>query len=186
MSGRDLGRALLTIARSAIAERLGLAPAREAGHAALQELSATFVTLRYAGQLRGCIGSLRAVRPLEEDVRQNAIAAAFRDPRFSPLAATEFRATSVEVSLLSACEPIEVASEEELLARLRPGVDGLILECGRHRATFLPQVWEALGEPREFLAALKHKAGLPERFWSPSVNVSRYAVTKWVDQDFAF
>jgi len=186
MSGRDLGRAVLTIARSAIAERLGLPRGAETSHAALQEPSATFVTLRHAGQLRGCIGSLQAVRPLGEDVRQNAIAAAFRDPRFAPLAATEFAATSVEVSLLSASEPIEVASEEELLARLRPGVDGLILECGRHRATFLPQVWEALDEPREFLAALKHKAGLPEGFWSCSVNVSRYAVTKWVDQDFAF
>jgi len=185
MTGRDLGHALLTIARSAIAERLGLGRLDEAKHAALQQHSATFVTLKKTGQLRGCIGSLRAVRPLAVDVRENAIAAAFHDPRFAPLAATEFRSTSLEVSLLSAAEPVDFASEEELLARLRPGVDGLILEYGRHRATFLPQVWEALADPREFLVALKQKAGLPEGFWHAQVSVSRYAVTKWTDLDFA-
>jgi len=144
------------------------------------------VTLRQSGELRGCIGSLQAVRPLGVDVRDNAIAAAFFDPRFTPLAETELRETSIEVSLLSPSEWIEVADEEDLLARLRPGVDGLILECGRHRATFLPQVWEILDTPREFLAALKCKAGLPQDFWSPLVNVSRYAVTKWTERDFAY
>ncbi|HYA65721.1 MAG TPA: AmmeMemoRadiSam system protein A [Burkholderiaceae bacterium] len=186
MTGRELGHAVLTIARSAIAERLGLGRLKEASHAALQQHSATFVTLRNTGQLRGCIGSLQATRPLALDVRENAIAAAFRDPRFAPLEVAEFAATSVEVSLLSAAERVEVASEQELLARLRPGVDGLILEFGRHRATFLPQVWEALAEPREFLAALKEKAGLPEGFWHTNMSVSRYLVTKWVDLDFAW
>lgn len=186
MTGRDLGHALLTIARSAIAERLGLGRFDEGKHAALQQHSATFVTLKKTGQLRGCIGSLRAVRPLAVDVRENAIAAAFHDPRFSPLAAAEFRATSVEVSLLSAAEPLEVSSEQELLTRLRPGLDGVILEYGRHRATFLPQVWEALADPREFMAALKQKAGLPDGFWHARISVSRYAVIKWVDLDFAF
>ena len=185
MTGRDLGHALLTIARSAIAERLGLGNFEKAEHAALQQHSATFVTLKKTGQLRGCIGSLRAARPLAIDVRENAIAAAFHDPRFAPLAAAEFRSTSVEVSLLSAAERVNVGSEEELLAQLRPGVDGLILEYGRHRATFLPQVWEALADPREFLAALKQKAGLPEGFWHAGLSVSRYGVTKWVDLDFA-
>jgi AmmeMemoRadiSam system protein A len=184
MTGRDLGRTLLTIARSAIAERLGLYRLGEANHAALLQQAATFVTLKHSGELRGCIGSLQPVRPLGVDVRENAIAAAFRDPRFAPLAAAEFEATWVEVSLLSAHERIEVADEEDLVAGLRPGIDGLILEYGRHRATFLPQVWEALADPREFLAALKHKAGLPEDFWNPSVNVSRYEVTKWVERDF--
>ena len=186
MTGRDLGHALLTIARSAIAERLGLGRLKESSHGALQKPSATFVTLRHTGELRGCIGSLQPIRPLAVDVRENAIAAAFRDPRFAPLAAAEFQAISVEVSLLSAAERVEVASEEELLAQLRPGVDGLILEYGRHRATFLPQVWEALADPREFMAALKDKAGLPEGFWHARLRVSRYAVTKWVDLDFAF
>jgi AmmeMemoRadiSam system protein A len=156
----------------------------EANHAALLQQAATFVTLKHSSELRGCIGSLQPVRPLGVDVRENAIAAAFRDPRFAPLAAAEFEATWVEVSLLSAHERIEVADEEDLVAGLRPGIDGLILEYGRHRATFLPQVWEALADPREFLAALKHKAGLPEDFWNPSVNVSRYEVTKWVERDF--
>jgi len=186
MTGLDLGRALLTIARSAIAERLGLAKLDEASHAALQQRSATFVTLKRSGELRGCIGSLQAVRPLGMDVRDNAIAAAFRDPRFKPLVAAEFEDTSVEVSLLSAGQRMQVANEEELVARLRPGIDGLILEYGRHRATFLPQVWEKLFDPREFLDALKLKAGLPADFWSASVNVSRYGVTKWTEQDFVF
>jgi len=184
MTRCDLGPVLLRIARSAIGERLGLSGFDEPGHAALQEHLATFVTLKQSGQLRGCIGSLQAVRPLGVDVRENAIAAAFRDPRFAPLAAAEFEATSVEVSLLSADERIEAASEQDLVERLRPGVDGLILEYRGRRATLLPQVWEALADPREFLAALKRKAGLPEDFWTPGLSVSRYAVTKWGEPAF--
>lgn len=184
MRERELGRALLTIARSAIAVELGFPRAGEASHAALMQPAATFVTLRNAGQLRGCIGSIRPVRPLGADVRENAVAAAFRDPRFPPLAAAEFAATAVEVSLLSADERLDVRDEEDLVARLRPGVDGVILEYGSQRATFLPQVWEALAEPRAFVAALKRKAGLPEAFWSPRMNVSRYGVTKWEENEF--
>jgi hypothetical protein len=181
---RDLGRALLTIARSAIGAELGFRPIAEASHAALAQPAATFVTLKHSGELRGCIGSLKPLRPLRVDVRENAIAAAFRDPRFPPLAVVEFEATSVEVSLLSADERLDVLDEEDLVAHLRPGVDGVILEYGRLRATFLPQVWEALADPRAFLAALKRKAGLPEDFWSPRVNVSRYRVTKWMESEF--
>jgi len=179
MVGHDLGSALLAIARSAIAEELGLPALGTASHAALGQPAATFVTLRRAGELRGCVGSVTASRPLAVDVRENAIAAAFRDPRFPPLGVAEFDAVSVEVSLLSARERIDFADEDELVACLRPGQDGLILECGRRRATFLPQVWDALPHPREFLAALKRKAGLPAHFWSPHLNVSRYGVTKW-------
>ncbi len=184
MDERDLGRTLLTIARSAIAEGLGFSPLGQPSHEALRQPAATFVTLKNSGELRGCIGSLKPIRPLGVDVRENAIAAAFRDPRFPPLAAIEFEATSVEVSLLSADERVDVADEEDLVARLRPGFDGLILEYGRHRATFLPQVWEALADPREFLAALKRKAGLPVDFWSPHLSVSRYGVIKWAESDF--
>jgi hypothetical protein len=184
MSERDLGRALLTIARSAIGAELGFRPSVGASHAALTQPAATFVTLKLADELRGCIGSLKPLRPLDVDVRENAIAAAFRDPRFPPLATVEFEATMVEVSLLSADERLAVRDEEELLARLRPNVDGLVLEYGRHRATFLPQVWESLPEPRAFLAALKRKAGLAVDFWSPQVNVSRYGVTKWAESEF--
>ncbi|MEO8675961.1 MAG: AmmeMemoRadiSam system protein A [Casimicrobiaceae bacterium] len=180
----DLGSALLTIARSAIAEAFGLPNLDEAGHAALAQPGATFVTLKRRGQLRGCIGSLRPVRPLGVDVRQNAIGAAFRDPRFPPLALAEFEKVLVEVSLLSADERIDVVDENDLLARLRPGVDGLILEYGRQRATFLPQVWDSLPDPRHFLTALKLKAGLPEDFWNAQMNVARYSVTKWSQSEF--
>jgi AMMECR1 domain-containing protein len=88
------------------------------------------------------------------------------------------------VSLLSASESVEAVDEQDLIARLRPGVDGLVIEYGRHRATFLPQVWEALGQPRQFLAALKRKAGLPEGFWSERMSFERYRVTKWAESDF--
>lgn len=184
MAGRDLGIALLAIARSAIGEALGLAAPGAAGDSTLGEPAATFVTLRHAGELRGCVGSVAPVRPLRVDVRENALAAAFRDPRFPPLAVAEFDAVAIEVSLLSLRERIDVADEDELVARLRPGLDGLILEHGRHRATFLPQVWDALPQPRDFVSALKRKAGLPDNFWGKRVNVFRYGVTKWCEAEF--
>jgi AmmeMemoRadiSam system protein A len=183
VSDADLGAALLAIARSAIAAELGLPRRSESSHPALDAPGATFVTLKRDGELRGCIGSLEPTRRLGVDVRENALAAAFRDPRFPPLLAVELDATRVEVSLLSAREALRAADEEHLCRQLRPGIDGVVLEYGRHRATFLPQVWETLEDPREFLAALKHKAGLSGRFWSPQLNVSRYSVTKWVEPD---
>jgi AmmeMemoRadiSam system protein A len=177
----DLGCVLLAIARSAIAAELGLPKGEPAGHSALARRAATFVTLKRHGELRGCIGSLEPRRPLGVDVRANAIAAAFRDPRFAPLAAVEFEETAVEVSLLSDSEPIVAVGEDEVLARIRPGHDGVTIACGSRRATFLPQVWEALDDPHEFLAALKRKAGLPADFWSPELRVSRYQVTRWAE-----
>lgn len=179
-----LGRALIGCARHAIAAEIAVACAEPLGHAELLRPGATFVTLFYRGELRGCIGSLRSTRELGLDVRENAIAAAFRDPRFPPLGAAEFEATSVEVSLLSPAESFRFASESELRHRLRPGVDGVTLELDQRRATFLPQVWEALPEPGDFLAALKQKAGLPVDFWSPGLNVALYQVTKWKECDF--
>lgn len=184
MADRELGRTLLAIARGAIGARLGVNAASAPRHEALAQPAATFVTLKQNDELRGCIGSLEALRPLGVDVRENALAAAFRDPRFPPLAATEFETTSVEVSLLSASEPVVVVDEEDLIARLRPGVDGLIIAWGHRRATFLPQVWESLGEPRQFLGALKRKAGLPVDFWSAELKVARYGVTKWAESEF--
>ena len=181
---RDLGRALLRIARDAIGAELGFSRDRGVEHEALAQPGATFVTLIKDGELRGCIGTLAAVRSLRTDVEANAVAAAFRDPRFLPLRGVEFVATSVEVSVLSASEPIAFHDEAHLLAQLRPGVDGVILEYGRRRATFLPQVWDTIGEPRGFLEALKHKAGLPPGFWHPRVNVARYSVTKWKQTEF--
>ena len=186
MAGSDaeLGRVLLAIARSAIGEELGLDSLPPPVHGALTSPGATFVTLKQAGELRGCIGSLEPRRPLGVDVRENAIAAAFRDPRFPPLAPREFETTSIEVSLLSPDEPVDVRSEEELIAKLRPGVDGVVVQHGARRATFLPQVWATIADPRAFLGALKRKAGMTEDFWSPQLNVSRYTVTKWAEAEF--
>jgi len=180
----DLGRVLLAIARSAIGGELGIRVPAASPHAALAIPAATFVTLRQAGELRGCIGSLERRRQLGADVRENAIAAAFRDPRFPPLADREFETTSIEVSLLSADEPVDARDQEEVIAKLRFGVDGVIVQHGAQRATFLPQVWDSIADPRAFLAALKKKAGLPEDFWSPRLNVSRYTVTKWAEPEF--
>lgn len=140
----------------------------------LAELRATFVTLEKRGQLRGCIGMLEAVRPLAEDVAENAFSAAFKDYRFAPLTADEFDGLSIHISLLSPPEPMTFSSERDLLEQIRPGVDGLILEEGYRRGTFLPSVWESLPEPEQFLRHLKQKAGLPAQYWSDSVKISRY------------
>jgi AmmeMemoRadiSam system protein A len=182
---RELGRALLTIARSAIAAQLALPRVDEPDDPALAQPAATFVTLHAHGELRGCIGSLEPVRPLRVDVRENAVAAAFRDPRFPPLAAREFESTSVEVSLLSQPERLFVADEDDLVRRLRPGIDGLILDHDGRRATFLPQVWDAIPDPRDFIAALKRKAGWAHGFWGLRMNVFRYGATKWKEREFS-
>jgi AmmeMemoRadiSam system protein A len=188
MHDAELGRSLVMIARRAIGTALGEAagvrPERaESGHPALDAPGATFVTLFKDGLLRGCIGSIEARRPLGIDVRANAVAAAFDDPRFPRLGADEFRDTSVEVSLLSAREAMTADGEQALLAQFRPGIDGVVLEFAGRRATFLPQVWDTLREPAEFLAELKRKAGLPIDFWSSAVHISRYGVTKWRESD---
>jgi len=180
-----LGLALVSIARRAIGTRLGLAGEEPPAHAALATPAATFVTLFCNAELRGCIGSLQPLRALGEDVRENAINAAFHDPRFPPLAQTEFGATSIEVSLLSPSMRQCFATEEDLLARLRPGIDGVTLEYGRCRGTFLPQVWDTLPDPRAFLAELKRKAGLPGDFWNARLAVGVYQVTKWKESEFA-
>lgn len=176
----ERGRILLALARDSLVEAFGLGVARSFEAPWLAEPGATFVTLRGGKELRGCVGTVRAYRPLGEDVRANARAAAFNDSRFPPLTAAELAGVAVEVSLLSAPEPLPPAStEEEALARLRPEVDGLILEYGGYRSTFLPQVWEQLPRPRDFLAHLKRKAGLPPAFWSPDVLLWRYTVAQW-------
>ena len=175
----ELGRALLVRARNAIGAQLGVPPQPEPPHPRLAEPGASFVTLMQRGHLRGCIGSLEGWRTLDEDVRENARAAAFRDPRFPPLSAAELPTTRVEVSLLAPTVPMKFASEADAIRQLRPGIDGVILEYGGHRGTFLPQVWETLTEPNLFLAHLKQKAGLPADFWLPEIALRRYEVMKW-------
>jgi len=178
-TGPEPGRVLLRLARCSIAEALGDPPRPLPQEDWLNEPGATFVTLTRDGELRGCIGSLQAHRPLVEDVCRNACAAAFDDPRFAPLGRDELEATCCEVSLLSPAEPMQFEDEADALAQLRPGIDGVILEYGRYRSTFLPQVWEQLPDPRQFMAHLKRKAGLPDDFWDKDVRLSRYTVTKW-------
>jgi AmmeMemoRadiSam system protein A len=150
---------------------------------ALQARGASFVTLTRNGALRGCIGSLRPQRPLGDDIVANAIAAATADPRFPPLTLAELGEVSIEVSVLSAPEFIDFASEDALLAQLRPGEDGLILFSGCRSATFLPQVWAQLPDPRDFLAALKEKAGLPAGRPTANLMAARYTVQKWREDD---
>ncbi len=145
----------------------------------LQEPRATFVTLKLDGRLRGCIGTLEAYRPLVQDVAENAFAAAFQDPRFPPLGEAEYPRLEYHVSILSEPEPFPVRDEADLLARLRPGVDGLVLSQGPHRATFLPAVWDSLPDARDFVAHLKLKAGLPAEHWSDAMRFERYTVEEF-------
>lgn len=176
----ELGAALLTLARNAIAEKLGCGRVTEpAQPEEFLRPGAVFVTLKSDGNLRGCIGSLAAWRPLRDDVTANACAAAFGDPRFKPLGANELSAVKLEVSLLSPTHPIAFSSEADAIAQLNPGIDGVVLEYGHHRGTFLPQVWEDLPEPHQFMAQLKRKAGLSPDFWSNDIRLSRYSVDKW-------
>lgn len=141
---------------------------------------ATFVTLQKKHQLRGCIGTLEAIRPLAEDIAENAFLAAFKDPRFPPLAGDEFDELEIHLSILTPAEPVAFTSEQDLITKLKPGVDGLILEEGRRRGTFLPSVWEQLPEPEQFLRHLKQKAGLAFDYWSENIRIYRYR-TEMID-----
>lgn len=172
---------LLDLARQSIAG--GRGRAAPAAPPALRDLStplraprASFVTLRLTGALRGCRGSLTAERPLAHDVWENAWASAYDDPRFPPLEATDAAAIEIGVCALSGLEPIPAATRDALLAWIEPGRHGLVLAAGPHRATFLPQVWDTLPEPADFLDRLLDKAGLPSEPWSPLTQAWRYTV----------
>ncbi|HEU5293421.1 MAG TPA: AmmeMemoRadiSam system protein B [Burkholderiaceae bacterium] len=178
-----LGGALLARARNAIADALSLPQIDEPAHPALRSPGATFVTLRRRGALRGCVGTLTAVRPLADDVRMQALCAAFRDARFTPLTRDEFDGLEIEVSVVEPALPIAARSEADACAQLRPGVDGVILQWRGVQATLLPQVWQRLPDPRDFLAALKQKAGLAPSFWNEGVKLSRYRVRHFADSE---
>lgn len=169
---------LLDVAARAIAEgiSLGLAwqPEPLEHEPVLRRPGACFVTLSRDGELRGCRGMLEPVRPLCQDVAHNAYLTAFDDPRFPPVTVEELSSLYLEVSVLSPLELLPVTNERELLACLRPGMDGLVLSDGFERATFLPKVWDKLPEPAEFLRHLKWKAGWPADYWSESLRVQRY------------
>jgi uncharacterized protein len=140
----------------------------------LCEPGASFVTLGVSSQLRGCMGSLEAYQALIEDIAQNAYSSAFRDPRFHPLTKEEYPNITKHISVLSKPKPMFFTSEKDLLAQIRPGIDGLILSDQGHRGTFLPAVWKSLSTPELFLHHLKLKAGLPEDHWSETLKIERY------------
>ncbi len=175
------GKKLLQTARSAIADKLsgsggGLDKATDAPPH-LQEPRGTFVTLTKNGSLRGCIGHLAAREPVIEGVRQNSINAAFKDPRFPPLSRDEFDGIKIEISVLTEPIPLEHSGGRDLLEKLQPKVDGVIIRKGGRQATFLPQVWEQLPDKKNFLSHLCLKAGLPGDAWmSGDLEVSTYRV----------
>ena len=164
------------MARESLRSAVGLAqkPAQIPDDPQLLQPRACFVTLTINDELRGCIGTLEAYRPLYQDLAENSRASALRDPRFPPLREQELEAVEIHISILSPPEPMEFRSEVDLLEQIRPGVDGLILTEGGHRGTFLPSVWEQLPTPELFLGHLKQKAGLPPTYWSNTLEISRY------------
>ncbi len=179
------GLELLRLARGSIEHGIRFdepSPIDDAGlPAELAGPAATFTTLRQEGELRGCCGSLEALRPLAVDVAHSAFRAAFRDPRFAPLGEGELARIRLEVAVLSPLEPVVVSDEADLIDQLRPGVDGLVMQAGRRRATFLPKVWESFPEPQRFIAALKVKCGLLDDDWPEHLEFQRYRTTAYAE-----
>ena len=189
--GAEHGRSLLRIARASLSAALRAgadSPAPQALDPWLLERRASFVTLMQGEKLRGCVGTLDAHRTLAEDVAANALSAAFQDTRFKPLTQEEFASLDIEVSLLSTPKRVRFEDHADLVSRLRPGVDGLILEYGDEeagkRATYLPQVWESLPHPDRFIASLKQKAGIPQDTDIRRCRVKRYTALKWREAEF--
>ncbi|MGO5287779.1 AmmeMemoRadiSam system protein B [Pseudoscardovia suis] len=207
----DAGPVLLSIARRALEDALGI-DSSDTAHAAQSESEsqhpnpakpikpdslsarhrawlhapgASFVTLTEDGRLRGCIGTLTPHQSLEEDVAEHAVDAAFRDPRFPAVRPWEYPFLDVEVSVLGSPHPIDASSREAVERALTPGTDGLILGDGRHRATYLPQVWEQLPDPHDFVGQLLLKAGLPRDYWSDEMTAQTYRVTAFHDSGTA-
>jgi AmmeMemoRadiSam system protein A len=178
---------LLRLARETIAHRLRGEGPPQVDLSALDESltrdGASFVTLTKHGALRGCIGSLEPRRPLVLDVRENAVAAALQDPRFPPVSLEELDDLRVEVSVLSVPQLLSYEGPDDLVAKLRPGVDGVVIERGWNRATFLPQVWEKLPDPHQFLQHLCLKAYLSADFYHhPGLDVYTYQVEKFEEE----
>lgn len=182
----DEQKTLLGIARKSI--QYGLETGKphavnlEAIPPKLRQQRATFVTLNKQDQLRGCIGVIEARQALALDTAQNAFSAAFNDPRFQPLQPDELSQLRISLSILSPPNPLQFESEQELLEKIQPGIDGLILEAGYYRGVFLPSVWESLPDPTQFLSQLKRKAGLPVDYWSEDVQVSYFRTAYFSEQ----
>ena len=180
-------RTLLRVARDSIAcgVRSGMPiPIRSDGMPEqLTRLRASFITLQSSGQLRGCMGSLEATRPLIVDVAETACSSALNDPRFHPVQEAELAMLNIEISVLSPLTEMDISSEQMLLEALQPGVDGLVLVFADRRATFLPKMWEQIPRPSTFIETLKQKAGLPVDFWSPEVRAYRYLTETFSESD---
>lgn len=181
---------LLDIARRSVVEGLGRhlpdsPPEHAAAPGSLLEPRATFATLELDGQLRGCCGTIEPRRPLLHDVWYNAWTSAYADPRFPPVSADELAALAFTISVLTPLEPLAASSEAELIAQLEPGVDGIVLAWGSARATFLPAVWHALPEPREFLAHLRRKAGFPGSLSWSAITTLRYRTETFCSDELA-
>jgi uncharacterized protein len=178
-------RQLLAVATDVIGDALLGRPARpphpQEWTDAVASPGASFVTLERDGELLGCIGTLTPDEPLVVDVARHALAAAFADPRLPPVTVADYATMTVKVSVLSTPETIAASTHDELLERLRPGVDGVLVECEHRRATLLPTVWRHLRDPREFVAALWQKAGMRPGTWPPTTRVARYTTDEFAD-----
>jgi AmmeMemoRadiSam system protein A len=176
---------LLEIARRSIAQGFSTGAALRLEPAdydpELREAAAVFVTLTREGDLRGCIGSLQATDALVQAVASAAFNSAFLDRRFEPVRQDELDLLSIEISVLSPLEPLQVESRAALLECLRPGIDGLVIEDLGRRATFLPKVWEKIGSPQDFVEQLLLKAGLPAGYWADSISLQRYQCLTFAD-----
>jgi len=179
------GQLLVRLARHTLMDRLG----KQIPQADIDSLNTalkdscfkspcgTFVTLKINERLRGCIGNLASDTPLASGVRRNVINAAFHDPRFSPLNTSELDRVEIEISILSEPQPLKCRDGDDLINKLRPHIDGVIIRKDHSSATFLPQVWEQLPQPQDFLAHLCMKAGLQADSWqNPELEVSIYQV----------
>lgn len=171
-------RTLLQLAVVAVRDRLHQRPPSPSDPTTwtepLRELRATFVTLRRRGELRGCCGTVRPREPLARDVVRSALSAAFSDPRFASVEPHEFVELDLHISLLSRPQSLSILTEADLVAVVRPGIDGLILSDESHQGVFLPSVWEQVATPREFVRRLKQKAGFSPDHWSPWLRVERF------------
>lgn len=175
-------KVLLALARHTVADGVaGKEPERPVEFQipeGLEKTRACFVTLKIDGRLRGCIGNLEANSSLVEAVLRNSYLAAFRDQRFQPVSESELESIEYEISVLTPMAPLVVSSEMDLIAKLRPGVDGLVFEADGHRSTFLPSVWDQLNKPEKFLSQLRLKAGLAADYWSGGVRCWTYQAIK--------
>lgn len=182
---REQGRLLLVLARSTLEQAImGGGTPKTLEDPELLSPAATFVTLKISGNLRGCIGNLQPVGPLWEGVRDNALHAAFHDSRFSPLNANELPKVHIDISILSKPQPVKYDDPLALPAKLRPGIDGVIIRDGRRSATFLPQVWQQLPDPEQFLGHLCRKAGLSEQAWrEKKLEVEVYQVQCFAEEN---